>query len=84
MAVDVLAHESWHLRGVIDEGVTECRALQSMAWTAQQLGATAEQGRALAKAQYEGAYREMPDAYRDSRCEDGGELDLRPDDERFP
>ena len=84
MAVDVLAHESWHLRGVIDEGETECRSLQTMAWTAQQLGATPEQGHAMALAQYDGAYREMPEAYRDGRCEDGGELDLRPDDPRFP
>jgi hypothetical protein len=84
MAVDVLAHESWHLHGVMDEGVTECRSLQTMAWTAQQLGATAEQGRALARAQYDGMYREMPDAYRDNRCREGGELDMRPDDKSFP
>ena len=84
MAVDVLAHESWHLSGIMDEAVTECRSLQTMAWTAQQLGATAEQGRALALAQYAGAYQEMPDAYRDGRCSDGGALDLRPGDDRFP
>jgi hypothetical protein len=84
MAVDVLAHESWHLHGVMDEGVTECRSLQTMAWTAQQLGATAEQGRALAQAQYDGPYQQMGEAYRDGRCQDGGELDLRPDDEQFP
>jgi hypothetical protein len=84
MAVDVLAHESWHLRGVMDEGETECRSLQTMAWTVQRLGATAEQGRALALAQYNGAYRQMPQAYRDRRCKDGGELDLRPEDDRFP
>jgi hypothetical protein len=84
MAVDVLAHESWHLSGVMDEAVTECRSLQTMAWTAQQLGATAAQGRAMALAQYAGAYQEMPERYRDGRCADGGELDLRPDDARFP
>jgi hypothetical protein len=84
MAVDVLAHESWHLRGVIDEAVTECRSLQTMAWTAQQLGTTSEQGRAMALAQYEGAYRQMPAPYRSGQCVDGGPLDLRPDDERFP
>jgi hypothetical protein len=38
----------------------------------------------MALAQYTGAYREMPDAYRDGRCADGRELDLRPDDDRFP
>ena len=64
MAVDVLAHEAWHLRGVMDEGETECRSLQTMAWTAQQLGATAAQGAAMAVAQYDGTYQDMPDAYR--------------------
>ncbi len=84
MAVDVLAHESWHLRGIIDEAETECRSLQTMAWTAQQLGATAEQGRAMAVAQFAGAYQEMPEAYRSGACADGGRLDLRPGDARFP
>jgi hypothetical protein len=84
MAVDVIAHESWHLRGVIDEGETECRSLQTMAWTAQQLGATAEQGRAMALAQYEGMYREMPSRYQSGDCVDGGALDMRPNDNRFP
>jgi hypothetical protein len=84
MAVDVLAHESWHLRGVMDEGETECRSLQTMAWTAQQLGATAAQGAALARAQLEGGYLELPERYRDPRCADGGALDLRPGDAAFP
>jgi hypothetical protein len=84
MAVDVLAHESWHLRGLIDEAETECRSLQTMAWTAQQLGATPEQGRAMARAQYEGGYQEMPQHYRSGACAEGGALDLRPHDERFP
>ena len=83
-AVDVLAHESWHLRGVIDEAVAQCRSMQLMAWTAQQLGATAEQGHALALAQYTGDYKLMPEAYRDGRCVDGGDYDLRPHDDRFP
>jgi hypothetical protein len=84
MAVDVLSHESWHLRGVIDEAETECRSLQTMAWTAQQLGATAEQGRAMALAQFDGTYQEMPEQYRSGACAEGGALDLRPDDPRFP
>ena len=84
MAVDVLAHESWHLHGEIDEALTECRSLQTLAWTAQQLGATAAQGHAMARAQFTGAYEEMPQAYRSGACVEGGALDLRPDDERFP
>jgi hypothetical protein len=84
MAVDVLAHESWHLRGVMDEAETECRSLQTIAWTAQQLGATAEQGRAMAVAQFEGSYQEMPEAYRSGACAEGGRLDMRREDTRFP
>lgn len=84
MAVDVLSHESWHLRGVIDEAETECRSLQTMAWTAQQLGATAEQGRAMALAQFNGTYQEMPEQYRSGACANGAALDLRPEDDHFP
>ena len=84
IAVDVLTHESFHLRGIIDEAETECRSLQAMAWTAQRLGATPEQGRAMASAQYTGMYPLMPDAYRTGACADGGALDQRPDDPRFP
>jgi len=84
MSVDVLAHESWHLRGVMDEGETECRSLQTMAWTAQQLGATAAQGAALARAQLEGGYLDLPERYHDPRCAEGGALDLRPADPAFP
>jgi len=84
MAVDVVTHEAFHLRGIMDEAATECRSLQTMAWTAQQLGATAEQGRAMAKAQFQGAYLELPDQYRSGACAEGGALDLRPDDPRFP
>jgi hypothetical protein len=84
IAVDVLAHESFHLRGIMDEAETECRSLRAMAWTAQRLGATPAQGRAMATAQYTGAYQQMPDAYRSGACADGGALDGRPDDPRFP
>ncbi len=83
-AVDVLAHEAWHLRGIRDEAVTECRSLQTIAWTAQQLGATPQQGHAMARAQYDGGYRDLPARYRSTGCADGGALDLRPDDPRFP
>jgi len=36
------------------------------------------------KAQYEGVYEQMPEAYRTGDCADGGALDQRPDDPRFP
>jgi hypothetical protein len=84
LAVDVLAHESWHLAGLIDEAVTECRAVQSIAWTAQRLGATESQGHALARVYFETGYPRLPERYRSGACANGGELDLRPQDETWP
>ncbi len=84
MAVDVITHESFHMRGIRDEARTECSALQTMAVTAQQLGATAGQGAALARAQYAESYPLMPEVYRSPACSDGGDFDRRPQDPRFP
>jgi hypothetical protein len=69
LAVDVLAHESFHLAGIIDEGETECRAVQTLSWTAQQLGATPEQGRALTARYIEVGYPRLPARYRMAACE---------------
>ena len=82
--VDVLTHESFHLRGVIDEAVTECDSLQTMAWTATQLGATPEQAQGLARLQLATGYPTMPSQYRTVDCADGGAHDLRPDDPIWP
>jgi hypothetical protein len=68
LAVDVLAHESWHLAGVIDEAQTECHAVQTLAWAAERLGATPEQGRALAGRYLETGYPRLPERYRTSTC----------------
>lgn len=86
-AIAVLAHEAWHLRGVRDEGTTECYALQSGVELGQRLGLsedTARQmmrqqlaenlGRGLARLEY----LVPPD------CRDGDRLDLNPDVARFP
>jgi hypothetical protein len=84
MAVDVLSHESWHMHGVRDEAETECRSLQTMAFTAQRLGASELQGRALARGQYLETYPQMGEAYSSGTCVDGGHGDMRPQDARFP
>jgi hypothetical protein len=68
LAVDVLAHESWHLAGVIDEAQTECRAVHTLAWTAQRLGTTPEQGRALALRYLATGYPRLPERYRTGAC----------------
>jgi hypothetical protein len=69
MAVDVVTHESFHMRGIRDESATECASLQRMAVTAQRLGATATQGAALARGQFDEAYPRMGEAYRSGGCQ---------------
>ncbi|MGH3117521.1 MAG: hypothetical protein ACRDQ2_10520 [Gaiellales bacterium] len=86
-ALAVLAHEAWHLRGVSDEGTTECYAAQTGVEIGQRLGLSAETARRMMRqqlventlrSQASPAYRVPPD------CRDGGRLDLRPDIARFP
>jgi hypothetical protein len=86
-ALAVLAHEAWHLRGVSDEGTSECYALQSAVESGQRLGLSADTARRLAGQQLREnarlgraspAYRVPPD------CRDGGRLDLKPNVAEFP
>ena len=86
-ALAVLAHEAWHLRGVRDEGTTECYALQSGVEIGQRLGLSDGTARQMMRQQLvenalrsRGAFEYLvpPD------CRDGGRLDLEPDDARFP
>ena len=86
-ALAVLAHEAWHLRGVGDEGTTECYALQSGVELGQRLGLSESTARQLMRQQLvENALRSgaafeylvPPD------CRDGDRLDLSPNDARFP
>jgi hypothetical protein len=86
-AVAVLAHEAWHLRGVSDEGTTECYALQTGVEIGQRLGLSADTARQMMRQQLaENALRgQASPAYRiASDCRDGGRLDLNPDSARFP
>jgi hypothetical protein len=86
-AIAVLAHEAWHLRGVRDEGVTECYALQSGVELGARLGLSEGTAARLMRQQLtENALRGAGTLeYRlTSECKDGGRLDLDPADERFP
>lgn len=87
LALAVLAHETWHLRGVADEGITECYALQTGVELGQRLGLSAETAHRLMRQQLvqnDLRSRTNP-AYRlPSDCLDGGRLDLNPDSSRFP
>ena len=86
-ALAVLAHEAWHLRGVSDEGITECYALQSGVEIGRRLGLSLDTARRLMRQQLaENALRGRANpAYGvPADCRDGGRLDLEPDSSRFP
>lgn len=63
-AVDVVTHESFHLAGFIDEAAAECHSLQTMAWTAEQLGVSPDVAQRLAVWEATHAYLQMPTQYR--------------------
>lgn len=85
-AIAVLAHEAWHLRGVSDEGTTECYALQSGVEIGEQLGLSTGTAQQMMRQQLvENARRGQASDYRvPPDCRDGGRLDLSPDLSRFP
>lgn len=77
IAVHVLTHESMHMRGETNEAVAECEAMQRDAETAQLLGASPQEGLALARAYWLTDYPNMPDNYRTGDCVLNGKLDER-------
>jgi hypothetical protein len=83
-AAHTLAHESFHLRGYEDEGVTECYALQNTAFVAERLGVPKQQAQELQAWLYKEGYPNEPTEYQSSQCYAGGPLDLRPQDRQFP
>jgi hypothetical protein len=83
-ALQTLAHESWHLAGERDEAVTECNALQTTAWVAEQLGATAAEAQAAARTVYRQLYPHMPSEYQTSECREGEALDRHPESQVWP
>lgn len=87
-ALVVLAHEAVHLAGERREGVTECLALQATVPLAVRMGIDEDSARKLLERAYEQRMAErsaIRAAYALPRgCRDGGTLDRRPDDGRFP
>jgi hypothetical protein len=83
-AVNTVGHEAFHLRGVLDEGVAECYAMQTLAQTAQRLGATPEQAQNLAVLHFETSPSQKPSQYQAPGCANGDRLDLRPGDAVWP
>jgi hypothetical protein len=84
IAVHVLTHESVHLTGSLTESITECRAVQRDAVVAQRLGATKEQGRALALRYWTEVYPHLSDDYVTRDCHEDGPMDRTPHDGVWP
>ena len=86
-ALAVLGHETWHLRGVRDEGTTECYGLQSGVELGLRLGLSEDTARQMMRQQLaENAGRGGTSAEYlvPPECRDGGRLDLDPESARFP
>jgi hypothetical protein len=83
-AAHTLAHESFHLRGFQDEGVTECYGLQNTAFVAERLGVPTAWAQKLQSWLYATGYPNEPQDYRSAKCYDGGPLDLHPRQPEFP
>jgi hypothetical protein len=86
-AIAVLAHEAWHLRGVRDEGVTNCYAFQSGVALGRRLGlsdGTAARMMRQQLADNATFARSAPAYLVPAECRNGGELDLAPESDRFP
>jgi hypothetical protein len=79
-----LAHESWHLRGVVDEARTQCYAVQSTEAVAVALGVPPAEARAVALRVALDDARAPRDAYHSPACRPGGPYDLRPETPDWP
>ena len=84
VAVNVLSHEAWHLRGVREEAAAQCYALQTNADTARRLGASPGEAAAIASWVDRRVQPALPADYRTSECHDGGPLDLHPQQASWP
>ncbi len=86
-SIAVLAHEAWHLRGVANEGETECYAFQSGVILGQRLGLSEKQASQMMRQQLaENALRSGAGAEYivPPECHDRGRLDLGLTDQGFP
>lgn len=87
MVLQVVAHESYHLWGAREEAKAECYGLQSIFYVANRLGASLDEAKALGRLYWTSVYRQHGTQwpkYYSADCRNGGRLDLRPGDSRWP
>jgi hypothetical protein len=82
-AIVTLSHEPQHSKGIADEFVAECSAIQLANTTAIRLGATTAYAASLVHAYWRHYGEELP-AYRSADCRKGGSLELRRTDSIWP
>ena len=79
-----LAHESWHLRGIVNEAQTQCYAVQTTEVVARHLGLGPGDARAIAVRVAVDDHRAPESEYHSSERRPGGLYDLRPDTSAWP
>ncbi len=79
-----LAHESWHLRGVVNEAQTQCYAVQTTEVVARALGVSPFDARIIALRVAADDAAAPPGEYHSPRCRPGTELDLHPKTPDWP
>jgi hypothetical protein len=79
-----LAHESWHLRGVMNEAQTQCYAVQTTERAALALGVPLLDARVLALRVAADDAVAPRDEYHSDECRPGGRYDLRPQTPDWP
>jgi hypothetical protein len=79
-----LAHESWHLRGVVEEARTQCYAVQTTETVAVALGIAPADAHVIATRVALEDARAPRGEYHSSECRPGGAYDLRPETPDWP
>jgi hypothetical protein len=82
-AVVTLSHEPQHSKGIAEESVAECNAIQLAGGTAIKLGASPAYAATLVRTYWRHYGEELP-PYRSSECRKGGKLDLGRADSIWP
>jgi hypothetical protein len=82
--VVTLAHESWHLRGIVNEAQTQCYAIQTAEAVARSLGVAGDDARAIALRVAADDSLAPEGEYHSAECRPGGAFDLRPDTPAWP
>jgi len=87
MALAVVAHESYHILGYVNEARVECYGMQSIWYVANKLGAPVAESEALGSFYATKMYPQREEStprYWSAQCRDGGKYDLRPGSHAWP